>query len=110
MAGYTIERGAGVRERMDLLARAHAPATSILLDMIGVEAGAKCVDLGCGGGHVTLELARRAGASGAVLGIDLDEELLQLARAEAAARQLETATFRLASVEEFGEGGFDLAF
>jgi SAM-dependent methyltransferase len=110
MADYTIERGVGVRERMNLLARAHAPGTTSLLDMIGIEAGARCVDLGCGGGHVTLELARRAGPSGAVLGVDLDEELLQLARAEATAQQIENITFRFGSVEEFCDGELDLAF
>jgi SAM-dependent methyltransferase len=45
-----------------------------------------------------------------VLGIDLDEELLQLARAEATAERPETVTFRFASVDEFTEGDFDLAF
>src|SRR5215471_11594883 len=110
MAGYTIERGVGVRERMDLLARAHAPGTSILLDMIGVEAGAKCVDLGCGGGHVTMELARRAGTSGSVLGIDLDEELLEIARGETAARGLRNVTFRVAPVERLSEADFDVAY
>lgn len=64
MADYTIERGLGVRERMTLLAKVHAPATLTLLDMLGVASGTRCVDLGCGGGDVTIELARRAGVSG----------------------------------------------
>jgi ubiquinone/menaquinone biosynthesis C-methylase UbiE len=72
MAEYTIERGVGVADRMNLLAAAHAPATASLLFMVGVAPGAWCVDLGCGGGHVAMELARRAGPSGHVPGIDLD--------------------------------------
>src|SRR5262245_21030344 len=99
VADYTIDRGLGVRERMDLLAAVHEPATLTGLDIVGIAAGARCVDLGCGGGHVALELARRVGPSGHVTGIDLDEELLELARAEATARGLDNVTFHVGPVE-----------
>src|SRR5262249_24823507 len=70
VSDYTIDRGFGVTQRMTLLAQAHAPGTVSVLDMLGVPRdGARCVDLGCGGGHVTMELARRVGASGRVVGI-----------------------------------------
>jgi hypothetical protein len=49
---YTIERGVGVRERMNLLAALNGPATLVLIDILGVAAGWACLDLGCGGGHV----------------------------------------------------------
>ncbi len=110
MAEYTIERGLGVRERMDLLAAVHAPATLAVLDMVGVVPGGRCVDLGCGGGHVTMELARRVGPSGHVTGVDLDEALLEAARQEAAARGLENVTFRVGPVEDFVETRLELAF
>jgi SAM-dependent methyltransferase len=110
VSGYTIERGRAVRERMDLLASTHAPATLILLDLIGVPAGGQCVDLGCGGGHIAIELARRVGPTGSVLGIDLDDELLELARTEAAARGLANVAFRVGPVEQFSETDLDLAF
>jgi ubiquinone/menaquinone biosynthesis C-methylase UbiE len=61
MSEYTIDRGFGVRERMNMLADTHAPATMSLFDAVGIVPGAQCVDLGCGGGHVALELARRVG-------------------------------------------------
>src|SRR5262249_19074527 len=109
MSEYTIDRGFGVRERMDLLARAHEPGTSSLLDIVGIPEGARRVDFGCGGGHITFELARRAGRTGSALGIDPDDELLSLARREAAAQHL-NATFRSDSVEEFSDTGFDVAF
>jgi len=107
---YTIERGLGVRERMNVLAAVHEPATLALLDSLDVPAGARCVDLGCGGGHVAMELARRVGPSGHVTGIDLDEPLLGATREEAAARGLANLTFRVAPVEDFVETGLDLAF
>ncbi len=110
MADYTIERGLGVRERMDLLAAAHGPGTQLLLDQIGVGSGARCVDFGCGGGHVAMELARRVGPSGFVLGLDLDEELLGIARDDAAASGVAHVTFRSASIEAFSETDFDVAY
>jgi len=110
VADYTIERGWGVRERMDLLAAVHEPATVAVLDMVGVAPGTRCVDLGCGGGHITMELARRVGPTGHVMGIDLDGELLALAATEAATRGLENVTFRVGSVEDCVETGLDLAF
>jgi ubiquinone/menaquinone biosynthesis C-methylase UbiE len=110
MADYVIERGLGVRDRMNLLATVHAPATLSLFDMLGLAQGARCIDLGCGGGQVTMELARRAGPSGSAIGMDLDEALLGAAREEAAAQGLDNLTFRVASVEHFVETGFDLAF
>jgi ubiquinone/menaquinone biosynthesis C-methylase UbiE len=84
----TIDRGLGVSERMSLLAAAHAR----------------------GGGHVTMELARRVGGSGRVVGIDLDEELLQMARAEAAAQGLDNVTFRAGPVEQFSDADLDVTF
>jgi len=107
---YTIERGLRVRERMNLLAAVNGPATLALFDTVGVATGWRCLDLGSGGGHVAIELGRRVGPSGAVVGIDLDEELLQLAQGDAAEQRLGNITFRVTAIEEFAESGFDLAF
>jgi SAM-dependent methyltransferase len=110
VSDYTIERGLGVRERMDLLAAVNGPATLTLLEAVGVAVGWRCLELGCGGGHVSIELGRRVGPTGAVVGIDLDEELLGLARRDAAERGLGNITFRVADVETIAESGFDLAY
>jgi SAM-dependent methyltransferase len=79
---YIIRGGHEGRERLRLVSRVVAPATSALLDRIGIPEDAACLDVGSGGGDVTLELARRAPA-GRVLGIDLDEGKLEIARKEA---------------------------
>ena len=39
-----------------------------------------CLDLGSGAGDVTFELARRVGPAGRVVGVDMDEVKLGLAR------------------------------
>ncbi len=110
MSDYTIARGLEVRERMDLLALVFRPSTDALLDTIGVAAGWRCVDLGCGGGHVALELARRTTPDGRVVGIDLDAELLDTARSEAALRGLENLTFHVAAIRDIELKDLDLAY
>ncbi len=95
---------------MNLLAAVNGPATHALLDTVGVTPGWRCLDLGSGGGHVAMELARRVGPSGAVVGIDLDGELLQVATSDAAEQGLANITFRVAAIEEVAESRFDLAY
>jgi 2-polyprenyl-3-methyl-5-hydroxy-6-metoxy-1,4-benzoquinol methylase len=55
---YVIRGGVEGRERLRLLAEVLAPSTRAFLAEIGVPAGASCLDVGCGGGGVTRELAR----------------------------------------------------
>jgi ubiquinone/menaquinone biosynthesis C-methylase UbiE len=70
-----------------------------------------CVDLGCGPGLVTLELAARIGPSGSVLGIDTDPVKLDLARQAAAQRDLTNVEFRQLDVEAWNESShYDLIY
>ena len=73
--------------------------------------GVHCLDVGCGAGAVTLQIARAVGAEGRTVGIDLDERLIELARDAARRRKVPAVTFRCAdavSLEE--EGTFDVVF
>ncbi|MFN3231786.1 MAG: methyltransferase domain-containing protein [Alphaproteobacteria bacterium] len=80
---YAIEGGVEGRDRLKLLSRVFGAATKSLLDRVGLQPGMSALDLGCGGGDVTLEIARRIGPDGAVTGIDMDPVALDLARQEA---------------------------
>src|SRR3954471_25046910 len=90
---YVIRGGAEGRERLRLLAQVMAPSSRALLAEAGVTAGAICLDLGCGGGDVALELARAAGPAGRVLGVDLDPVKIDIARAESAEKGVSNVTF-----------------
>jgi SAM-dependent methyltransferase len=57
-----------------------APLTELLMARSGVRSGECVVDIGCGTGTTTLQLAASVGAHGSVLAIDLSEPLLALAR------------------------------
>src|SRR5437870_7688646 len=54
------------------------------IDRLAPPAGARVIDLGCGFGDTTLELARRVGPSGSVVGVDAAPRYLDIARLEAA--------------------------
>ena len=79
------------------------PTTSELLLQAGLEPGMHCLDVGCGGGEVSLELAGLVGSAGHVTGIDMDEIKLGLAREAAARRAIGNVDFRVADVSDWRE-------
>ena len=95
---YVHVSGEEGRERLRVLARIFQPATRALLDRVAIPTGARCLDIGCGGGDVTLELARRVGPEGEVIGVDLDADKLAIARGEAAAQGLAYVEYRAANL------------
>lgn len=50
------------------------------LDMIELKEGQIVLDIGCGAGREALEAARRVGPTGKVYGLDMNEDMLALAR------------------------------
>ncbi|MGZ3410859.1 MAG: methyltransferase domain-containing protein [Xanthobacteraceae bacterium] len=81
---YPIERRSGEFERLHIQGAAMAPDTDIMLDRIGVKEGWSCLDIGCGPRGITPLLSERVGATGHVVGLDMDAEFLAIARTEAA--------------------------
>src|SRR5262245_27712242 len=81
---YPIERRAGEIERLHIQAAAMAPDCAVMLDRIGVNAGWRCLDVGCGPGGITALLGERVGPTGRVVGLDADEAFLEHARRTAA--------------------------
>ncbi len=74
-----------------------------------LRAGQDVLDLCCGAGASTLAAGRAVGPGGRVLGIDVAEPLLELARSKAAAEQLPNVMFRNADATSTGlpSGSFD---
>jgi ubiquinone/menaquinone biosynthesis C-methylase UbiE len=108
---YVIRGGQEGYDRLLLLARDRWPDTKALFERAGLSSGMHCIDLGCGGGAVTLEIARLVGPGGSVTGVDMDEVKLGLARRDAADRGLVNMEFRLQDVQDWDEpGGYDAVF
>src|SRR5215468_11382711 len=91
---YAIRGGNEGKERLDVLARVLLPTTTQLLDRVGLIRGMKCLDIGCGGGHVALLMASKVGPEGRVIGTDTDEEILALARQDAEAANVTNVKFQ----------------
>ncbi|HYQ83934.1 MAG TPA: methyltransferase domain-containing protein, partial [Rubrobacter sp.] len=108
--GYVLRGGRAGAERLHLPNRVKWPTTEPLLRAAGLRTGMSCLDVGCGGGDVTLKIAALVGAKGSVVGVDRDQSILQLARQEADKRGL-PVTFRRADTEELvEESAYDLVF
>ncbi len=63
----------------DSLDRTLAPVTGPLLEFAGPRAGSTVIDVGCGCGATTIELARAVGPAGRVVGIDVSGAMLAVA-------------------------------
>jgi ubiquinone/menaquinone biosynthesis C-methylase UbiE len=108
---YVIRGGREGYERLQLLARERWPDTLALFRRAGLAPGMRCLDVGCGGGAVTLELAKLVAPAGAVIGIDMDEVKLDLARRAAAELELDNVEFRRMNVHEWNEpGAYDAVY
>jgi SAM-dependent methyltransferase len=95
--------------RMD---RVVAGLTKELLDLAAPQPGECVLDIGCGAGTTVLELARRVGPGGHVLGADVSEPSVARARERIAAAGLRHAEIIVAdvSVHPFAPQSFELAF
>ena len=71
----------------------------------------RCLDVGCGGGAVSLELASRVGSGGEVVGVDMDGVKLDLARQVAVQRGVPNVEFRAANVYDLAQPArYDLVY
>src|SRR5262249_35695619 len=91
---YAIRGGKEGKERLDVLARVLLPTTAQLFDRVGLSTGMNCLDVACGGGHVTMLMARIVGPEGHVLGTGTDAEILALAGEDTKAAKATNVEFQ----------------
>ena len=100
---YTVGDGVTDKRRLHQFSSIFRPTTMALLDRVGIPLGTSCLEVGCGIGDVTFELARRVGALGRVVGMDIDAARIADARKEAAEDGLHNVEFRLADIRTYRE-------
>ncbi len=84
------------------------PTTFQLVKRTGIGEGMICLDMGCGGGDVTLGLARLVGPEGRVVGVDMDAVKLEAAREEAGRQKISNVEFQQADIYQWSSGrGYD---
>lgn len=84
------------------------PFEAMLLDTVSAGSGQHVLDVGCGTGATTLALARRLGAQGQCVGIDISGPMIAVARARAG-REAARASFIQADAQAyaFAPASFD---
>src|SRR5262249_61639350 len=81
-AAANDEQARDLAARLEHRARAadEVDARETYLSLLGIAAGERVLDVGCGSGAITREIARRVGKHGLAIGIDPSPALLTVAR------------------------------
>jgi len=109
-ADYLMGIGDAAFERLKLQGAYLEPMTRRLIREAGIGPGMRVLDIGCGGGDVSMLLAEAVGSSGHVVAIDREERTMGLASARAQQAGLDRIEFVLTTDEEFtGFAPFDAA-
>ena len=98
--------------RLGLQHRVWRPAASECWRRAGITIGSRVLDVGCGPGYATVDLAEIVGPSGEVFAVERSARFLEVARRACAARGLTQVRFREADVieDEIGALNFDFAW
>jgi SAM-dependent methyltransferase len=96
-----------MQERTDMLVD---PMGRVAIERLGVAAGERILDVGCGCGQTLLELAELAGPSGQVLGVDISPPMLSRARERVAGRPTIALALGDAQAYAFPAGAFDAVY
>lgn len=96
----------------DRLEEVGGPPGRLAMDRLELLPGARVLDLGCGTGNTTIELAGRAAPGGRAIGVDIAAPMLEAARARAERQGVTDVEYRHADaqVDDLGDAVFDAAF
>jgi SAM-dependent methyltransferase len=97
-------------KRQEFMDGVLAPVSSAVIERAAAAPGEWVIDIGCGCGATSVELAERAGMAGRVLGVDISEPMLARARERAPAGAPLTFVAADATVYPFEPQQTDLLF
>ncbi len=97
-----------LQDRIDAMLQ---PVGHAAIERLSLRPGERVLDVGCGCGTTTMELAERVGSGGAVVGADISRPMLTHA-SERAAKSGSIASFLDADAQthDFGEASYDAVF
>ncbi len=99
----------GWRRRDNILRKGAAPVTKRMLELSEITSGARVLDIASGTGEPAITAAKIVGDSGMVIGTDLVDEMLAVAREKAEKEGLSNIDFHCIDAEKliYTDGSFD---
>lgn len=109
---YILATGERDSHRLKLLHQVYGPGTEAAMHRVGLGAGMRVLEVGCGSGNITCWVAEQVGPTGSVLGIDNSAAQVEQARSQATARGLTNIEFQVADAYKpsLPEASFDIAY
>lgn len=113
---YVLGTGPDESARLGLQHRLWSASAHLLWERCGIRPGMTVLDVGCGPGHATMDLAQLVGPTGRVIAIDESASFLKQLNDEVKSRRLLNVERILGDVQELdkalpGRGGYvDLAY
>lgn len=107
---WTGEQGAKWAGAIGPMDRQLGPATHHAMAALAAQPRERVIDLGCGGGSTSLEIAAAVGSQGAVYGVDISPDLVGIARARGADTDHLTFEIADAAAHPFESQSWDALF
>jgi ubiquinone/menaquinone biosynthesis C-methylase UbiE len=107
-----FEKNAEELERLKLQATLAIDAEREVWKNAGLRPGMNVLDIACGPGFTSCELAKAVGEEGRVTGVDINEELIAAAHQAKASEQVENVSFSLGNLYDLAlpENSFDFIY
>ena len=99
-------------ERQNAMDTMLSPLGEAALNKLNLNEGESVLDIGCGCGHATLNIAKRISPDGQVTGLDISEPMLKRAKESANEMSISNASFNCVDVQtdDMGEEVYSAAF
>ena len=99
-------------ERQNVMDTMLSPLGEAALNKLNFNEEENVLDIGCGCGHTTLNIAKRIGPSGNVTGLDISEPMLKRAKESAVEMSITNTSFKCVDVqtEDLGDQIYSAAF
>ena len=99
-------------ERQNVMDTMLSPLGEAALNKLNFNEDENVLDIGCGCGHTTLNIAKRIGPSGKVTGLDISEPMLKRAKESAVEMSITNTSFKCIDVqtEDLGDQIYSAAF
>lgn len=100
MSSYILQTGERGRERLEILNELVNHGFISFVESAGLREGMRVLDIGCGTGILTCEIAKKVGPSGSVIGIDSSEDQIKEARLKAKQEKVPNVSFKVMAAQE----------